>query len=73
MPKRIYVGNLPFSASNNEVRNLFEKHGSVESVNIKANEGIGFVVMGSGGGKAIQALNKFPMGGKNLIVKEASS
>ena len=32
----IYVGNLPFTATEDEVRALFERHGKVESVTMKA-------------------------------------
>ena len=34
MSTNIYVGNLPFSTSEKEIRDLFEKHGDVESVNL---------------------------------------
>ena len=34
MAKRIYVGNLPFSATESEVRELFEPHGTVYSVTL---------------------------------------
>ena len=69
MSKRIYVGNLPFSASDAEVRELFSKYGTVERVTL--DKGFGFVEMSSGAEKAIQALDKFSMGGKSLNVNEA--
>ena len=35
MGKKIYVGNLPFSANEQDLRELFERHGSIDSVNVK--------------------------------------
>ena len=49
--KKIYVGNLPFSATEGEVKELFEQHGSVTSVNLITDRdtgrfrGFGFVEM----------------------------
>lgn len=77
MSKRIYVGNLPFSASAEEVNNLFEKYGDVVNVTLVTDEktgkpkGFGFVEMRTGAEKAIQALNKSPLGDKQLNVNEA--
>lgn len=79
MPKRIYVGNLPFQTTEDEVRTLFEQYGIVESVNLITDRetgrprGFGFVEMSSGADKAIQALNKYSYGGRNLLVNEAQS
>ena len=77
MSKRIYVGNLPFSAQEDEVRELFAKHGEVTSVNLITDRdtgrprGFGFVEMSSGADEAIQALNSTDMGGRSLNVNEA--
>ena len=78
MPKRIYVGNLPFTATTDEVTKLFEKYGSVESVNLVTDRdtgrprGFGFVEMGDAGAdKAILALDGVAFGGRNLKVNEA--
>ena len=78
MPKRIYVGNLPFTATTEEVTELFEQYGSVESVNLVTDRetgrprGFGFVEMGEAGGeKAILALDGVAFGGRNLKVNEA--
>ena len=77
MSKRIYVGNLPFSASDDEVRELFAEYGTVESVHLVTEResgrprGFGFVEMSSGGDEAIRALNNHEMGGRNLTVNEA--
>ena len=74
----IYVGNLPFSATEDEVRGLFERHGKVESVKMINDRetgrprGFGFVEMASGEAQnAIQQLNGFQMGGRPLRVNEA--
>ena len=79
MPKRIYVGNLPFSATEDEVRSMFEEHGSVSSVNLITDRetgrprGFGFVEMEDGGeaDNAIGALHQQQMGGRSLNVNEA--
>ncbi len=77
MSKRIYVGNLPFSASDDEVRELFSEFGTVEEVYLVTDRdtgrprGFGFVEMSSGGDEAIQKLNGRELGGRNLDVNEA--
>src|ERR1700736_6419993 len=74
----IYVGNLPFTATEDEVRGLFEKHGKVESVKLINDRetgrprGFGFVDMaGTEAAAAIAQLNGFEMGGRPLGVNEA--
>ena len=76
--KKIYVGNLPFTATESEVRALFEKHGDVSSVALITDRetgrprGFGFVEMEDNGfAKAIQALNGYEMDGRALMVNEA--
>lgn len=77
MSKKIYVGNLPFSASEDEIRSLFGEHGTVESVNLITDRdsgrprGFGFVEMSDGADEAIQALHQTEMGGRTLNVNEA--
>ena len=77
MSKKIYVGNLPFSATDDEVRELFAAYGTVESVNLITDRetgrprGFGFVEMSDGGDEAIQALHQTDMGGRSLNVNEA--
>ena len=78
MSKKIYVGNLPFSATENSVRDLFAQQGEVESVAIITDRetgqsrGFGFVEMDSdGAAKAISALDQFEMDGRALRVNEA--
>ena len=75
----IFVGNLPFSASEDEVRDLFEAYGAVDSVNLITDRetgrprGFGFVEMpDSGEAKAaIEGLNGTNMGGRPLNINEA--
>ena len=77
MPKRIYVGNLPFSASDDEVREVFEEFGTVNSVDLVMDRdtgrprGFGFVEMESGADEAIERLNGSDLGGRSLNVSEA--
>jgi RNA recognition motif-containing protein len=75
---KIYVGNLPFSATDAEVRELFAQHGTVESVSIITDRdtgrprGFGFVEMArADASRAIQNLNGKDMGGRPLRVNEA--
>lgn len=74
----IYVGNLPFSATENDVRAMFEKHGKVDSVKLVNDRetgrprGFGFVDMPSADAQtAIQHMNGFDVGGRPLRVNEA--
>lgn len=78
MSKKIYVGNLPFSATEDSVRELFSEHGEVHSVAIITDRetgrsrGFGFVEMDTEGGtKAISALDQTDVGGRSLTVNEA--
>ena len=77
MSKKIYVGNLPFSATEDELRELFSQYGDVESVSLITDRdtgrprGFGFVEMSSGADEAIQALHQSSMGGRSLNVNEA--
>ncbi|HMN45592.1 MAG TPA: RNA-binding protein [Povalibacter sp.] len=75
---KIYVGNLPFSADEAAVRELFAQHGTVDSVSLINDRetgrprGFGFVEMPRGDAeRAIQALNGHNMGGRPLKVNEA--
>src|SRR5487761_1806818 len=74
----IYVGNLPFNATEQDVKTLFERHGTVESVKLINDRetgrprGFGFVEMSQSEAQgAIQALNGFQMNGRALRVNEA--
>ncbi|MGH8137989.1 MAG: RNA recognition motif domain-containing protein [Steroidobacteraceae bacterium] len=75
---KIYVGNLPFTASEADVRTLFAQHGAVESVSLPTDRetgrprGFGFVEMSQAdAARAIQSLNGHDMGGRQLRVNEA--
>lgn len=75
----IYVGNLPYSISEEELRGLFAQHGDVTSAKIISDKftgqskGFGFVEMpNQGQGEAaIKALDGSPVSGRNLRVNEA--
>ena len=79
MSKRIYVGNLPFSASSDDVQNLFAEYGSVTEVHLVTDRqtgqprGFGFVEMSDdeAADKAIGELNDKDFQGRNLKVNEA--
>lgn len=77
MPTKIYVGNLPFTATDDEVRDLFSEYGEVDSVNLITDRetgrprGFGFVEMSEGGDEAIAALHQKEMGGRTLNVSVA--
>jgi RNA recognition motif-containing protein len=75
---KIYVGNLPFSADEAAVRELFSQHGTVDSVALITDRdtgrprGFGFVEMpASDAARAIQSLNGTDMNGRSLKVSEA--
>jgi RNA recognition motif-containing protein len=75
--KKIYVGNLAFSATEQEIRDLFSQHGTVGSVSLITDRetgqprGFGFVEMEDGADKAISALDGKEVGGRTLKVNEA--
>lgn len=78
MSKKIYVGNLPFRATEEELTSLFEEIGAVESVSIITDrdtgrsKGFGFVSMNDDDAeKAIAALNGKEFAGRALTVNEA--
>lgn len=75
---KLYVGNLPFSATEDELRDLFGQHGEVQEIALISDRetgrprGFGFVVMEDDGAeKAIAALNGVEMGGRNLKIDRA--
>ena len=78
MVKSIYVGNLPFSSTEDEIRDLFSPYGNVQSVKFIMDRetgrfrGFGFVEMDDNeANEAIEALNGKSVGGRNLRVNEA--
>src|SRR5512134_1577788 len=80
MGTRLYVGNLPFSADENQIRELFSQNGrAVSEVKLVTDRdtgrprGFGFVEMGStqDADGAIRDLNGHDFGGRSLTVNEA--
>ena len=77
MSTNIYVGNLSFNVTVEEIRELFGVYGTVDNVNLITDRdtgrlrGFGFVEMASGGNEAIQAINGKEFGGRNLTVNLA--
>jgi RNA recognition motif-containing protein len=79
LSKKIYIGNLPFSSTEDELRTVFERHGRVESVNVITDRdsgrprGFAFVEMdeASAADDAIRALDGSELGGRSLRVNEA--
>jgi len=79
MAQRIFVGNLPFSATEAQLTELFGKHGEVSSAEIvkdkftQRSRGFGFVEMTSGDAAtaAIAALNGYELDGRALTVNVA--
>ena len=79
LSNKIYVGNLPFSSTEDELRGVFAQHGDVQSVNVITDRdtgrprGFAFVEMAdaASASSAIQALDGSELGGRNLRVNEA--
>jgi cold-inducible RNA-binding protein len=79
MGRRLYVGNLPYSAGEAELQELFSRAGSVESVRVMRDaatgraRGFAFVEMATDeeAQKAASEFNQYQMGGRSLTVNEA--
>ena len=78
MTKKVYVGNLPFMTTEDELANLFQQVGTVESVSIITDretgrsKGFGFVSMSSeDADRAIAEFNGADFNGRALTVNEA--
>jgi len=79
LSKKLYVGNLSFSSTEDDLKDLFGRHGSVESVAVITDRetgrprGFAFVEMseGSAAEDAIRALDGTDFGGRNIKVNEA--
>jgi RNA recognition motif-containing protein len=77
--KRIYIGNLEFAATADQVRSLFAAHGNVETVTLVTDRdtgqgrGFAFVEMKNDAEaeNAITVLDGTPFGGRKIIVNEA--
>ena len=75
---KLYVGNLPFTATEDGVRTLFAAHGTVEKVSLISDRdtgrprGFGFVEMSNAdASRAMQALNGKDFDGRSLKINEA--
>ena len=78
MSKRLYVGNLPINTTEDEIKTLFGRHGSVESVNFIRDfdsgrmRGFGFVEVATDDAAVMIAeINGHEIGGQALTVNEA--
>ena len=78
MSKSIYVGNLPWSATEEQIQNLFAEYGNVISVKLATDRdtgrarGFGFVEMeDADAAAAIEALDNVSFGERTLRVNEA--
>lgn len=77
MSMNIYVGNLPYTTTEDDLREAFSEFGSVDRVQVimdretGRSRGFGFVEMGSGGDEAIEQLNEASFQGRRLTVNEA--
>jgi len=79
LSKKIYVGNLPFSATEADLKDTFGRHGTVDSVSVIMDRetgrprGFAFVEMqeASAAADAIRALDGSDLGGRTIKVNEA--
>ncbi len=77
MSKKLYVGNLAFSTSADDLRALFGEHGTVTSASVVTDRetgqsrGFAFVEMSEGADAAIKATNMAAFQGRTLTVNEA--
>ncbi|MCX6798083.1 MAG: RNA-binding protein [Candidatus Falkowbacteria bacterium] len=77
--KKLFIGNLPYQITEDELKDAFSAAGTVESVFIVKDrmtgraKGFGFVEMSSDdeAGKAVSMFNNQEMGGRKIIVNEA--
>jgi len=79
MARKLFVGNLPFTTEEQDLRDLFGSVGAVDSINVMRDQatgrarGFAFVEMASDedAKKAIDTYNNYAFGGRNLTVNEA--
>jgi RNA recognition motif-containing protein len=79
MGRRLYIGNLPYRTTEEELSTLFSKAGAVENAQVMRDtmtgraRGFGFVEMATedGAQKAIAEFHQFQMDGRALVVNEA--
>ena len=81
MSTKLFVGSLPWSINDEELKEKFEKHGTVVSAKVvtdrdtRRSRGFGFVEMesSSDANNAIKALNNSEIDGRNIVVNEAKA
>ena len=79
MSKKLYVGNLPYTTTDAQLKDLFSQCGTVESAMLPIDKmsgrprGFGFVEMADdeGAQKAVETLNGYDLEGRKLVVNEA--
>ncbi|MBN2615059.1 MAG: RNA-binding protein [Bacteroidales bacterium] len=79
MSKKLFVGNVAWSASEDDLRNLFSQQGEIEDLVIlkdkftQRSKGFGFVtfVNDEDANNAVSELNGYNLNGRNLVVNEA--
>ena len=77
MATNIYVGNLPWSTTTDDLYAMFQQYGAVTRAQVVTDRetgqsrGFGFVEMASGGEEAIKALNLSSFQGRSITVNEA--
>lgn len=73
----LYIGNLPWGITDEELNTAFSEFGSVTSAQVISDRetgrsrGFAFVEMGDGGAEAIEKLNGTELGGRRIVVNEA--
>ncbi len=81
MSTKLFVGSLPWSVNDEELKETFEQHGTVVSAKVitdrdtRRSRGFGFVEMENqdDAQKAIKALHESELNGRNIVVNEAKS
>ncbi len=81
MSTKLFVGSLPWSVSDEKLKEIFEAHGTVVSAKVitdrdtNRSRGFGFVEMEnpSDATNAIKALNETEVDGRNIVVNEAKA
>ncbi len=77
MSKKLYVGNISFQTTNDDLVTAFSQYGTVTSAEVITDRdtgrsrGFAFVEMSDGADEAIQAMNGAQLGGRTLTVNEA--
>ena len=77
MTKKLYVGNLAFATTSDDLRDAFSEYGTVSSATVITDRetgrsrGFGFVEMENGAEQAIEAMNGKELAGRTLNVNEA--